>query len=340
MKFIKPLFLSILFAASLLSVAPPTLATDDPVLFEMNGKPYPAAKLSEGGRRGLYGLEARYYRGLQSLIDKELLARYFQEEAKRLGKSVEQVRAERLAVMEPTEQAIRASYEERKDRVKKPYEEMRDRFADYLTKQAVREKEAALVAEYREKNSVKLRMAEPIAPVVKIDTEDAPVKGAPGAKVTIVKFADYLCDYCKKAGEAIKKVMKRFGDKVKVVYMDFPRVDSDSRAIAEGGVCAAKQGKFWAYHDMAYEKQRSLTAENLTKMAEGIDLDEKAFAACRKSKDTAARVRRMENEAERLHLSVPTLFVNGRQYFETDFTKAVEVMEADLARAVEAALSE
>nr|VFK48231.1 MAG: hypothetical protein BECKTC1821E_GA0114239_11066 [Candidatus Kentron sp. TC] len=136
MKSIKFSFASILLGTALglpLALAVPATLAADPALFEIDAKPYSAADLFEGGRLGLLAVESRRYQGLQDLVDKEVLALFFQEEVKRQGKSVDAVRDE-LAVPEPAEKAIRAFFEERKDRVKKPYEAVRGKFAGYLKK--------------------------------------------------------------------------------------------------------------------------------------------------------------------------------------------------------------
>nr|VFK64329.1 MAG: hypothetical protein BECKTC1821F_GA0114240_11216 [Candidatus Kentron sp. TC] len=137
MKSIKFSFASILFGTALglpLALAVPATLAADPTLFEIDAKPYSAADLFEGGRLGLLAVERRRCQGLQDLVDKEVLALFFQEEVKRQGKSVDAVRDELLAVPEPAEKAIRAFFEERKDRVKKPYEAVRGKFAGYLKK--------------------------------------------------------------------------------------------------------------------------------------------------------------------------------------------------------------
>lgn len=310
-----------------------TLAADR-VLFQLNGADYDQSKLSQGSRLALFAAESRHYQGLKQVIDQELFEIYLAEEAKRLAKSLEEIRAERLAGTEPTEKEIRAFYDSRKARMKKSYGAVRDQFARYLRKKAVSEKKAALVAQYREKNAVKMPMSRPVAPVMEIATEGFPVKGDPKAPVTIVEFADYKCGYCKKAAESIKRVLARFEGKVKLVYMDRPILGSASKAMAQGGVCADKQGKFWAWHDLAYKNQKSLTEESPAALAREIGLDGKAFDACFESDATIARIGKSEKEAERLQLtSVPSIFVNGKWIISRD-------LERDLIRAVEEALAE
>nr|VFK61793.1 MAG: Protein-disulfide isomerase [Candidatus Kentron sp. UNK]VFK69997.1 MAG: Protein-disulfide isomerase [Candidatus Kentron sp. UNK] len=169
---------------------------------------------------------------------------------------------------------------------------------------------------------------------VEIDTEGFPVMGNPAAKVTIVDFSDYGCSYCKTFSEPMKRIAKHFEGKVKVVYMDYLITGSRlSRLIAEGGVCADKQEKFWIYHDLAYQRQESMNENSPLDLAREIGLDEKAFRDCLGSGETAAKVERSEREGKRLELRwTPSIFVNGRPVIYEDF-------EQDVTRAVEAALA-
>nr|VFK17959.1 MAG: Protein-disulfide isomerase [Candidatus Kentron sp. LPFa] len=160
-------------------------------------------------------------------------------------------------------------------------------------------------------------------PVVSIATEGFPVKGNPDAPVTIVEFGNYLCGHCKEAVGIIDDVMQRFEGKVKVVYMDLP-FSEISRAIAQGGACANKQGKFWAWHDLAFRNQESLNKESPETLAWEIGLDENVFAACLASGEGEARVKKSEQEADRLGLDrAPSTFVNGRETYYLELEQAV-----------------
>lgn len=86
---------------------------------------------------------------------------------------------------------------------------------------------------------------------------DAQVKGKAGAPITIVEFSDFQCPYCEKAYPVINQVVKEYGNKVLLVFKQFPLVSIHPRAqkAAEATACAGDQGKFWAMHDALFEHQ-------------------------------------------------------------------------------------
>ncbi|MDB4986778.1 MAG: Na+/H+ antiporter NhaA type, partial [Myxococcaceae bacterium] len=80
----------------------------------------------------------------------------------------------------------------------------------------------------------------------KIDTSEAPVRGAPMAKVTIVEFSDFECPHCGAAHPLLSRVLEEFNGKVNLVFKNFP-LDSHKNAApaARAAVAAHAQGKFW-----------------------------------------------------------------------------------------------
>ena len=312
----------------------PALAADR-MLFQVDGFDYSESELSAERQLALYELDNDHYQKVQQLIDDALFDIVVEKEAERRKTTAEAVRNELLAVRVPDEKSLREFYDKNKRRISKPYKQVREQIARFVREESRKEKKAELLAAFKEKNDFKILLPQPIAPVVQIATDGFPTKGAESAKVTIVEFADYQCPHCKTASEEIKRVLKQFDGKLKVVYMDFPINRSGiSRLVAQGAVCADKQGKFWNYHDLAFERQRKLTAASPITLAKALDLDEATFKSCFRSQETKDKVARSEQEARRLGLSsTPAIFVNGKRLFIYD-------MEKDLARAVEEALAE
>jgi len=300
------------------------------VLFQLNGLDYSESELPPALQLALYDLENDYYQNVEQILSEALLDIYLQEESERLGKSKKEIKAKLLAVEKPDEKSIRAFYKIIKDRIKKPYQAVRKQIAEHLHQQRMDAKKLMLVADYQAKNDFKISLPRPTPPFVKINTEGFPIRGNPNAKITIVEFADYQCSHCKTASETIKKVAKRFKDQVKVIYMDFPVLGSETtQLVAQGAVCADKQGKFWAFHDLAYQHQDSLNRDSPIALAKEIGLDLRQFKDCLHSKEAAAKVARAEGEAKRLQLnSTPTVFVNGKRVIlhdiEQDIIKAIE----------------
>ena len=131
------------------------------------------------------------------------------------------------------------------------------------------------------------------------------------------------------------EIEARYGDRLRVVFVDFPINPSGiSRIVARGAACAAEQGRFWDYHDLAFERQRQLDASAPGTLAAALKLDMTAFQSCLAAPRAQAVVARGAAEAARLGLdSTPTLFLNGRRLI-------LPSIERDLPVAIEAALAE
>lgn len=89
-------------------------------------------------------------------------------------------------------------------------------------------------------------------------SEDDPLIGSKDASVKIVIFSDFQCPYCKMFYETVTKVAKEYGDKVALVYKEFP-LDFHPQAgnSAMAAMCAGEQEKFWDMADILYKNQES-----------------------------------------------------------------------------------
>ena len=326
--------------AGLLTASTAMQATGEPLLldrllFRYNGFDFLESDLPAGLRQQLYALEDEHYRKQKRIIDEALLRLHLQEEAKRTEKTLEAVASEQLRVDDPDEDSIREFFEKNKESIPYPYEKAKERIAQLIRARRVEEKKIGLVNAAKAANDFELMLPKPVPPAVEIATEGFPTKGNAEAKVTIVEFADYQCPHCKFASSVMKRLMARYGESVKHVYMDFPVNRSGiSRSVAWGAVCADEQGKFWEYHAFAFKRQNTLNHESPQAIAKALDLDEEAFNQCFESPKAKARVARSEREARRLGLnSTPTLFINGQRLQLTD-------MERDLENAIQRALKD
>ena len=185
----------------------------------------------------------------------------------------------------------------------------------YLTEQQENEARLALVNELRKSGPTVRVMME--APRFDVDLEDSdPSIGNPKAKVTIVEFSDFQCPYCLRVAPTLKKIRATYGDKVRVVWKDFPLTQIHPQAFkaGEAGHCAAEQGKFWEYHDQLFGNQQALMPDDLKKYAAGLSLDAERFNSCLDTSKHAEVVRDGVAQGTRLGInSTPTVFVNGRR---------------------------
>lgn len=122
-------------------------------------------------------------------------------------------------------------------------------------------------------------------------------KGDPGAKYTLVEFADYQCPHCKKAAGVVDELMKKQPPGgVRLGFRNFPLSQHDwARPAALAAEAAGEQGKFWQMHDLIFEHQDELekptfTRETLDQWAEQLGLDLKKFSRDFDSKKLSDRI--------------------------------------------------
>ena len=101
------------------------------------------------------------------------------------------------------------------------------------------------------------------------------VLGSAPAPVTVVEYGDFECPACKLAYPAVKLLIKTFGSAVRFAYRHFPLVEVHPHAelAAEAAEAAGAQGKFWPMHDLLFENQQHLKANNLRAYAQRLELD-------------------------------------------------------------------
>lgn len=154
---------------------------------------------------------------------------------------------------------------------------------------------------------------------LEIATSDAPVRGAPMAKVTLVEFSDFQCPHCGAAHPEVLRALKEFDGNLKLVYRYFP-LSNHSRAMpaARAAEAARAQGKFWEMNDLLFENQRALEDADLEKYAKQLGLDLEKFAADMNSEATERRIQADRDMGQKLGIeATPSFFVNGRPFRES-----------------------
>src|SRR6185369_13711414 len=133
----------------------------------------------------------------------------------------------------------------------------------------------------------------PLAPELQasIAKGNAGAFGPADAKVTVVEFSDFQCPYCSRAATAVDQVKEKYGTRVRFVFRQFPLpMHENARGAAEAALAANAQGKFWQFHDKAFQNQGKLTRDGLEGIAKDAGLDVPAFKKALDSKTFAADV--------------------------------------------------
>jgi protein-disulfide isomerase len=159
------------------------------------------------------------------------------------------------------------------------------------------------------------------------------IQGPADAEVTLVEYGDFQCPYCGAAYPIVKEVQRRMGDRLRFVFRHFPIATSHPHAeqAAEAAEAAASQGRFWPMHDVLFENQKRLRAEDLHTYAERLGLDVERF-----DKELAEHV-----HTERVHddfisgvrsgvNGTPTFYINGVRH---DGSYELETLLAALEQA-------
>jgi protein-disulfide isomerase len=152
-----------------------------------------------------------------------------------------------------------------------------------------------------------------------IPMDDAPSRGAPMAKVTIVEFSDFQCPHCGAAHPETSRLLREFDGQVRLVYKYFP-LSGHSRALpaARAAEAARAQGKFWEMHDLLFENQRELEDEDIRKYASKLGLDMARFESDWSSDATLQRVEADRELGVRLGIeATPSFFVDARPFRES-----------------------
>jgi protein-disulfide isomerase len=173
----------------------------------------------------------------------------------------------------------------------------------------------ALIKELRKGGpAVRLMMDVPRFEVALSDAD--PSLGTAKAPVTLIEFSDFQCPYCRQVAPTLKKIRATYGDKVRIVWKDFPLTQIHPQAFkaGEAGHCAAEQGKFWEFHDQLFANQQALQPDDLKKYATAGGIDGERFSACLDMSKHAELVRDGVAQGTQLGVnSTPTVFVNGRR---------------------------
>lgn len=164
-----------------------------------------------------------------------------------------------------------------------------------------------------------------------IDT--ALARGVASAPVTIVEFGDFKCVNCGRFAREIEpELRRRYIDTgvVRLFWRDFPALGRESKRAAIAGRAAARQGKFWPFHDALYADQSGgLGEEKLRSVAARVGLDVAAFDADRR--DPALRKAVEQDFAFGAQLGMPgtpAFLINGKFFFGAQplaaFVKQIE----------------
>ena len=213
----------------------------------------------------------------------------------------------------------------------RPFSQIEPRLVIALQHQRDQDAQKQLIQKLRAENHISVLLE---APRVSVASAGHPSMGAWSAPVTIIEFSDFQCPFCRAAESSLKQVRQKYGDQVRLVYMDFPLgFHPHAMDAAKAARCAADQDKFWQFHDALFLDQKKLDPDGLSQTAAKVGLDRDKFNTCFSSDKHDAGIRQDMAQGNSLGVTgTPTFFINGRELVGAQpLPKFNEVIDDEIA---------
>jgi protein-disulfide isomerase len=172
--------------------------------------------------------------------------------------------------------------------------------------------------------------------VMPISRKDITV-GNPDVKIKLIEYADFQCPACAAYHAIVTQLLETYKDKIFYVYRMFPltNIHPNSHISAQAAYAAHKQGAFFKYDDLLYDKQNEWSGlpdpKNVfIEYAKLAKLDIGKFTADMNSDEAKKYVNDSEQEAQNAGINAtPTFILNGNKITNPnsleDFKKLIDI---------------
>jgi protein-disulfide isomerase len=272
------------------------------------------AQVDEKARPQLSAIQSQVYQAKKRALDQIIDDYLIDQAAKKAGLTTDAYlkREVQEKATEPTEKEMKDFYDQNQARIRQPYDRIKAPLKQYMERQELSAARSELISKLRKDAGVKVMLK---APRVDVSTQySAAAEGPSNAPITIVEFSDYQCPFCQRAESSVKEVLKKYGDKVRLIYMDFPLpMHSNALKAAQAARCAGDQGKYWQFHDALFADQSKLDQAGLKATAGNLKLDTKKFDECTAGDLHMEEIRKSQMEGSDVGVDgTPTFLINGR----------------------------
>jgi len=172
-------------------------------------------------------------------------------------------------------------------------------------------------------------------------TDPSPSKGPADAPVILLEVSDFQCPVCRRAYEPLRAIADQMPGVVRLVFKHNP-LDMHRNALnaAAAAMAAARQGKFDAFADWAFQNQSALDEASLMNAAQSLGLDMTRFRKDYGDPSLRMRAKAEGNAAASLGAQgTPSFFINGQMQVGWASYEAIVQMvqrEADAVRGLTA----
>ena len=167
------------------------------------------------------------------------------------------------------------------------------------------------------------------------DPADGQAKGKVDAPVVMVIYSDFACPFCTQFAQNVEPELNKLVKEgtLRIEWRDLAQISETSPLAAQAGRAAAKQGKFWEFHDAVYaaadpQGHPEYTEDSLVTFAKkaGVaDIDR--FRTDMNAAETVSAVTEAKDHAHSIGITgtpfmiVGETFISG--YQDAEYMKAV-----------------
>jgi protein-disulfide isomerase len=287
-------------------------AAGEPVAI-VAGKAISQSDLDDAVESQMLSLRNQEYQIKSVALEGLIRERLVEVEAKRQGLTTDQLYAKEVdsRIATPSDGEVAAYYLGLKSQIKVPLQQIKLQLQANLKAIQIRQARQDYADLLRSKDDVTV-LLKPSRTEVAFDPKR--LRGDPKAIVTIVEFADFQCPYCKQTEATLKDLLTKYPGQIKIAFRDFPlsSIHPYAEEAAEASRCAAKQGKYWEFHDALFANQDKLEQAQLRATAQQLGLDERAFQSCLASGESKAQILQDQEDGRKAGISsTPGFFING-----------------------------
>lgn len=160
--------------------------------------------------------------------------------------------------------------------------------------------------------------------------------GPADAAVVLVEYGDYQCPYCGVAHGVVQQIRHELGDRVRVVFRNYPLMDAHPQALPAAMVAeyAGQHGKFWQAHDALYDNQQQLGPAFYSQLLQTLQVPLQGLEDALQNNSFGARIRQDMQSGERSGVDgTPAFFLNGQRFHIQQSYDELFAQVARLARA-------
>lgn len=296
-------------------------------LFELDGVKYSDADLSGESKAAFHDARMEAHEKLKGEATQLALRLMLAKERNPNAKLTDALPPfeELLVAAEATEDEMQKVFEDNKARLPPgtTYDQVKMELQRYVQttkrQEALRAKHQDMIA----KNRFKFLPAAPEAPVVQLDLNGYPTKGAGSG--TVVEVSDYLCPHCQALSADVDAMIPTLGARAKFVQVNYPLNPTGlSGLLARGAYCAQQHGDdaFWKFHAAAFTTAKAqgwktsdpVAPEAIGAVVTAAGLDPVKISACIETPAAVDFVKQTVEKMQKAGVSgTPAFFVNGRK---------------------------